>query len=293
MKQLKLLALFAVTLQQGAAQYKVTVRPVKTSVSTTSNALIATPPGYDSLRSTPYPVVFVGKGLNMTFAQVQGSGIFKALATGFVPDTFVFVHLDRGSTTIIDVVPHAIRSLIALNKVNIDSNNLFFTGFSAGGGYSLSSWFGRNIAPPLSNVFLTQLARRTRAIVAQAPNHDVNEKNFTMADSVQIPTWIVVGGSDGAGYIIRANKFRDSTNARKPGNTEVLIRPGVGHGGWDDVTMGRVKMLDGKTMWQFFKANVKQPGTPPPVTVVQQVVLSLGLGVLRVYSNGTYTITSN
>lgn len=277
-----LLSLFLLISLSVSAQYTTEILRVKLSPNFTTNVLIAKPTSYRTTRT--YPIVYVGKGLGEDFASVQSNGIFGLLKKGFIPDTtqFIFVHIDQGSTTWIDYIPYTTDQLITVNKIPIDIDNSFIVGHSAGGGYAMSAEYGRNGGSKDPTI----IGKRFRAIVAQAPNHDMNENNWAVADMLQIPAWVTVGANDQLAYINRAKSIQQNV----PNYTELLIRSGVGHSGWDAIYNGSIKMGNGKTMWQFFTSNLLNKPTDNTPYIVQEVVLKMGLGMLQVFSDSTYQI---
>lgn len=252
--------------------YNVTNTRVKVTSGYTTDVVVAYPPNYDANRIKPYPVVFFGYGLGTTWSGLQTHSLIGQLRNGLVPEgEFVIISVYRGSTAWISHTSYALNEFIK-NGVNIDPENVFFTGLSAGAGYAMSSWFGPSTAQTYD---VDLMASKVRAIVAQAINQDASQNNFGQVYKFAIPNWITVGANDQNAYIDRCKLFNTQINTRVPNLSELLIRTGVGHGGWDDVYRGTVKMVSGKNMWEFFIDNLKSDTVVVTPTVVSKYEFSV------------------
>lgn len=292
MKKLVILLLFALPIA-ALAQYRIThqLSLIKANNTYQTPCIVAYPPNYDSLRPKPYPVVFYGAGLNSTYAGVVASAPFSQLASGMIPPgEFVIINVYRGSTSWISQTTYAMRQF-KKKGMNIDTTNIFITGHSAGGGFSMSSIYG--FPDQLNNPFDSSFTANVRAVVALAPNYqDVRRDNYDNIYKFPVPHWIVDGANDNLAYVNFANELNTQANNRLPGIAELKILAGQGHGGWPaGIYNGTTRMESGKTVWEFFISKLRDAiPVPTQVSKYEVVFMSDGTRVIKKISGADMNV---
>lgn len=193
------------------------------------NALIWLPSNYSS--SKKYPLVIYGHGSSQAgkdLSQLYVGGLPLVLKEGFRPPfECIIICPQRVSYGVLpDWLPGIIED--AEKRFTIDSTRIYLTGTSAGGFMCYGSQL--NISMSLS--------KKIAAIcVISGATQDIKKENIQWWIRSKTPCWAIVGSEDQA--YVRQNIFLiNSLNLLSPGIASLSIRPGIGHGNWEDVYDG-------------------------------------------------------
>ena len=206
------------------------------------NAVIYLPPNYSPTTSYPLVFFFHGSGeAGTNIANMYNTGLPQVLATGYRP-AFDFIMIapqapSYGSNP--DWLPYMLAD--ALSRFNIDQKRIYLTGLSAGGWATYGSQMNVSI----------DFGKKFAAIVPlSGATQDIDRTHFDWWANTKTPVWSVAGGND-LSYAENNVYFVQQINLRNPGSATATTRPGVGHGGWNDVYNGSVKHPSGLDMWQW------------------------------------------
>jgi hypothetical protein len=207
----------------------------------TTNAVIYLPANYSASKSYPlviyaHNVAEAGTDINLLY----NDGLPLVLKNGYKPSVdFIMIAPQRSSYT---VDPSWLQSIIndAKSRYSIDGTRIYVTAVGAGG------WAAYGSQLNISTSLATQFAG---VVVLSAATQDNNNANLDWWKTTNTPLWAVVGQSDT--YYSDANSYMVSEiNKRSANAASILIRPGIGHGNWNDIYNGTVKNgnLD---VWQW------------------------------------------
>jgi len=239
------------------AQNLSSIKIIVTEGSTVSekDALLYLPASYSSTKK--YPLVVYTHGLGEAGTDVTklyATGLPKVLKDGYQPAfDFIMIAVQSASYS---VAPQWLSSILdqSISRWNIDTGRIYLTGISAGGWGAFGSQL--NIS--------SQFGSRFAAIVVNSgATQNVLKTNLDWWKTTKTPLWATVGGADES-YLLQSTFMVDEVNKRVAGLATLTVRPGVAHGGWDDVYKGAVTN-DGKNMWQWlYQFNRAASDFPKP-----------------------------
>ena len=213
------------------------------------NAVIYLPPNFD--KSKKYPLVIFTHGIGEKGNNVNklyDTGLPRVLKSGYRPSFDFIMVAPQGTWFSVD--PAWLPGILAdaESRWNIDQDRIYLTGLSAGGWCVYGSQLNLSV----------EFAKKIAAIeINSGVNGSTNKNNFDWWKQSRTPVWAVVGSYDKV-YLSQNTYMVNEINKRVPGLATLTVRPGIGHGNWDDVYSGKIK-LNGKTMWEWlyqFKRNV-------------------------------------
>jgi dienelactone hydrolase len=211
------------------------------SATNNVNAVIYLPANYSTTQN--YPLVIYNHSISEATKDINdlySTGLPQVLKGGYKPSfDFIMVAPQRSSYS---VDPNWLQGVLedAQKRWSIDTGRIYLTGQSSGGWPVYGAQL--NISP--------DFARKFAAIVINSgATQDAKKTNFDWWTASKTPLWAIVGESDPS-FIAQNSYMVDQINKRVPGLATLTIRPGVAHGGWNDVYNGTVK-IDGKDMWQW------------------------------------------
>jgi hypothetical protein len=217
------------------------------------NALIWLPPGYDSAKK--YPLVIYGHGsaqAGQDLNQLYLDGLPAILKRGYKPPfDCVIICPQRASYS---VLPEWLPGIIqdAEKRFGIDTTRIYLTGTSAGGYMCYGSQL---------NVSMS-LSKKIAAIcVISGATQDAKKENLEWWVRSKTNCWAIVGSEDQA--YVRQNIFLiNAVNQRSPGLAKISIRPGVGHGQWEDIYDGSFSE-NNINIWQWLYQHKLLPPVKP------------------------------
>ncbi|MGZ5190999.1 MAG: carboxylesterase family protein [Flavisolibacter sp.] len=235
------------------------------------NMVIYKPSNYSSTKQYPLVMFFHGMGeAGTNVNRMYNTGLPKVLKDGYRPSfDFVMVAVQHNSYAL---DPDHLDQVLneSLKKVsNIDQSRIYLTGLSAGGTTIYKSQVNVNLELP---------KRFAGMVVMSGATGGISTANYPWWKTSKTPLWAVVGDND-ISYRNQNISVVNQVNNQVAGLASITIRPGVGHGGWNDVYNGKVKTSDNKTMWewlyQFSRSttgeilvgNTATPPPPPPVVL--------------------------
>ncbi len=227
------------------------------------------------------PLVIYAHGMGEAGSDVNrlyNTGLPRVLRDGYVPPfEFIMVAPQRSSYSI---DPSWLQSIIdeSIKKWNIDTTRIYLTGVSAGGWSNYGSQL--NINPDFGKKFAA-------IVTMSAATQDANKNNFAWWQGTQTPLWAIVGESD-VSYRDQNLYMVNQINARVPNLAKITIRPGVGHGGWNDAYRGIVT-ADGMNMWQWLYQYKRSSTTPPPSKPIKHTV-QLSCATVIIYEDASYEV---
>jgi hypothetical protein len=207
------------------------------------NCVIYEPANFSSSQTYPLVLYFHGMAEAGTdINKMYESGLVKVLKDGYRPSfNFIMVAPQHNSYSL---DPDHLEQVLneSIKKFpNIDQSRVYLTGHSAGGNTIYVSTLNIN----------QELPKRFAAMaVMSGATQGINKNNFYWWKNFRTPLWAVVGGSDPS-YLGQNEYVVNEVNKQVPGLASLTVRPGVTHGGWDDVYRGTVYTSNGKTMWQW------------------------------------------
>jgi predicted esterase len=231
------------------------------------DAIIYLPANYS--KNKKYPLVIFTHGIGESgndIKKVYKHGLPKVLKNGYRPPfEFIMVALQGPKFS---VSPYWLPGILedCQKQWSINTNRIYLTGLSAGAWGTYGSQL--NISPEFASKFAA-------IVVYAGAAESANRRHLDWWGKSKTPLWAVVGKNDKV--FVRQNTYMVSQiNKRVPRLATLTIRPGVGHGGWDDMYKGNVK-LNGKNMWewlyQFDRSNKNFPkpsgSKPEPIPVPQ------------------------
>jgi hypothetical protein len=229
------------------------------------DAIIYLPANYS--KNKKYPLVIFTHGIGESgtdIKKVYKNGLPKVLKKGYRPPfEFIMVALQGPKFS---VSPYWLPGILedCQKQWSINTNRLYLTGLSAGAWGTYGSQL--NISPEFASKFAA-------IVVYAGAAESANRTHLDWWKQSKTPLWAVVGENDKV--FVRQNTYMvKQINKRVPGTATLTIRPGVGHGGWDDMYRGKVT-LNGKNMWEwlyqfdrssknFPKPSGSKPGTDNP-----------------------------
>ena len=241
------------------------------------SAAVFLPEDYDSRESWPTILFFHGKGeasASMQYSALLGNGLPKNIKAGLSIPYIVVAIQDQYSTPKPAVVDNVLKNTIIPNY-KVDTNHIYATGLSFGGGGSLAM----AIAHP----------EYISAVVSASPSALQPFEVFALPTLAEhkIPVWFWNGTQD-QGPLNYCKQYSQAIIAAG-GQSWITTEP-VGHGPWDALYTGKSK-LDGKDMYAFFSQYGKQPSAvdPPVITPPSDTVPAVTrklIATLRIYDNG-------
>jgi hypothetical protein len=207
------------------------------------NCVIYKPANFST--SQTYPLVLYFHGMveaGTDINKMYQSGLVKVLNDGYRPSfNFIMVAPQHNSYSL---DPDHLEQVLneSIKKFpNIDQSRIYLTGHSAGGNTIYVSTLNIN----------QELPKRFAAMaVMSGATQGINKNNFYWWKNFRTPLWAVVGGSDPS-YLSQNEYLVNEVNKQVPGLASLTVRPGITHGGWEDVYRGLVNTSDNKTMWQW------------------------------------------
>ena len=207
------------------------------------NCVIYKPANFSTTKKYPLVLFFHGMGEAGTDVnEMYRAGLPKVLKDGYKPSfEFIMVAPQHNSYSLDPKHLEQVLNESLIKFPNIDQSRIYLTGLSAGGNTIYVS--SLNINPDLPKRFAGM-------VVMSGATQGINKNNFPWWKEFRTPLWAVVGQNDPS-YVGQNQLVVDEVNKQVSGLASITIRPGVGHGGWNDVYNGSVKMPDGKNMWQY------------------------------------------
>jgi poly(3-hydroxybutyrate) depolymerase len=227
----------------GHSQKWVTQKMLVTQNGTpeSRNALIYLPLNFS--KTTTYPLVVYLHGLSQAGTDINRlyqTGLPKVLKDGYQPSLdFIMIAVQSPSYSI---APNELPNILQYvqKRWAIDTNRIYLTGIDAGGWAAYGSQL---------NVSAT-FAKKIAAIVTiSATTQNLTTSNLAWWAQSHTPLWTIAGQRD-TGYIKQSSALVEAINKKEPGLATLTIRPGIAHGGWNDIYSGKVTN-EGKTLWDW------------------------------------------
>jgi hypothetical protein len=259
MKKLFLYFLFIITGFNLAAQTLWNdVVNIQTVGTYNVNAVMYKPANYDPTKK--YPLVIFSHGTGEAGTDINllyNTGLPYVLKNGYKPFfDFIMIAPQRSSYSFPpDWLPGILKD--AEKRFPIDTTRIYLTGLSAGG------WdcFGSQL-----NVDSTLGQRIAAIVICSGATQDANMNNMNWWGISKTPLWAVVGDQDSF-YPYNVNMV-NSINSKAP-VASLTVRPGYGHGGWNDIYSGLVKTANSQNMWQWLYGFTRTTSSiqPQPLPV--------------------------
>jgi poly(3-hydroxybutyrate) depolymerase len=228
------------------------------------NCVYYTPANFSTTKKYPLVLFFHGMGEAGTdINKMYNTGLPKVLKDGYKPAfDFIMVAPQHNSYSLDPKHLEQVLNESLIKYPNVDQSRIYLTGLSAGGNTIYVSSLNIN----------KELPKRFAAMaVMSGATQGINTANFYWWKEFRTPLWAVVGENDPS-YVGQNQYVVDQVNAQVPGLASITIRPGIGHGGWNDVYNGTVKTKDGKDMWQwlyqFTRSTTSSSGSTQPVNLL-------------------------
>jgi poly(3-hydroxybutyrate) depolymerase len=219
------------------------------------NCVYYKPANFSTTKKYPLVLFFHGMGEAGTdINKMYNTGLPKILKDGYKPAfDFIMVAPQHNSYSLDPKHLEQVLNESLIKFPNVDQSRIYLTGLSAGGNTIYVSSLNIN----------KELPKRFAAMVVMSgATQGINKDNFPWWKEFKTPLWAVVGQNDPS-YVGQNQYVVDQVNAQVPGLASITIRPGIGHGGWNDVYNGTVKTKDGKNMWQWLYQFTRGTTTAP------------------------------
>lgn len=207
------------------------------------NCVIYKPANFSTTKKYPLVLFFHGMGEAGTDVnKMYRAGLPKVLKDGYKPPfDFIMVAPQHNSYSLDPKHLEQVLNESLIKFPNIDQTRIYLTGLSAGGNTIYVS--SLNISPELPKKFAGM-------VVMSGATQGINKANFPWWQQFRSPLWAVVGENDPS-YVGQNEYVVNEVNKQVSGLASLTVRPGIGHGGWNDVYNGTVKTKDGKNMWEY------------------------------------------
>jgi len=258
---------------------------------------------------------FHGKGAAGTdSSRLVGESLPKMVKGGFIPQAIdpvtgrlekfiVIAPQDPSWSPGPDEVNYIVAWLIKNAKLNIDTNRVYATGLSAGGGRSL-----------MYAVYDSLAVKKIAAVIAMSPAADPDPymKNFRHLVRDQVPVWFYAGSQTGDGdKRANAERYIKEFQRAKDSIANLRLLPVIsnywlqlfngGHCCWDPIFKGDIRttwsgkqlnMYEWFLLWSKSSVPIVEPPTTDPPSSGTDVICIDGFNKIKrmvvLYRDGSF-----